>query len=434
MRRTRRSAALAATDAGALRPEDDPSFEINGFTRREWQMILPLSFTGFFENYDYALISIAAPVIYGGLGVSAARFAGAVAIIRLASLLAVPVLRLADRWGRRRMLLISLVAFTLAVGLTATAWSLLAFMAFQIPARIFLTTEGSLASLVVAEEVRADRRGRAMSLLGFISQIGFGFAALLIPIVRGTVLGWRLYYLIALAPLFVVGILRRNIPETAAFDTATAEDRVQLGWIPHIERRWWGRVLGAAMFFGIGGAVVTPAFFYAASLAQDTYGWTSLYTVIVIGSGVATFAGFLLGGRGSDVHGRRPIMRIGGVLGFVGMLVLFSGARWAYAPGWFLMAAGQACLTALALAYIAELVPTEIRATVTSFIVSSSVVGGSVGLAVSATVVPDHIAVAPLMRIFALVGFAALTITWFLPETVGTDVIGGFADASPDVT
>ena len=404
---------------------------MNGFTRREWRMILPLSFTGFFENYDYALISIAAPVIYGGLGVTAARFAGAVAIIRLASLFAVPVLRLADRWGRRRMLLISLVVFTVSVGLTATAWSLLAFMAFQIPARIFLTTEGSLASLVVAEEVRADRRGRAMSLLGFISQIGFGFAALLIPIVKGTVLGWRLYYLLALAPLFVVGVLRRNIPETTAFDTATAEDRVQAGWIPHIERRWWGRVIAAAAFFGLGGAVGTPAFFYAATLAQDTYGWTTRYTIIVLTSGLATFAGFMLGGRGSDRLGRRPIMRIGGLLGFTGAIVMFSGGRWAYAPGWYLMAGGQACITALAFAYIAELVPTEIRATVTAFIVSCITVGGSVGLAVSATLIPDHIDDATLMRIFALVGVAGLALTWVLPETVGQDVIAGYDDEPP---
>jgi len=394
-------------------------------------MILPLSFTGFFENYDYALISIAAPVIYGGLGVTAARFAGAVAIIRLASLLAVPVLRLADRWGRRRMLLISLVVFTVSVGLTATAWSLVAFMAFQIPARIFLTTEGALASLVVAEEVRADRRGRAMSLLGFISQIGFGFAALLIPLVRHTALGWRLYYLLALAPLFVVGVLRRNIPETTAFDIAAAEDRVQEGWIPHIERRWWGRVLAAAAFFGLGGAVGTPAFFYAAALAQDTYGWTSLYTVIVITSGLATFIGFQVGGRGSDRLGRRPVMRIGGLLGFAGVMVMFTGGRWAYAPGWYLMAAGQACMTALALAYIAELVPTEIRATVTSFIVSCIVVGGSVGLAVSAALIPDHVDATTLMRLFAIAGVAGLVLTWVLPETVGRDVIAGYGDDPP---
>lgn len=389
-------------------------------------MFRPLAFTGFFENYDYAMISIAAPVIYRGLGVGASQFGAAVAVIRLASLGAVPVLRLADRLGRRRVLLVSLIVFTTSVGLTAVAWSLAAFLAFQIPARIFLTTEGALASLVIAEEVRADRRGRAMSALGFIAQTGFGFAALLIPLVPHTPLGWRLFYVVALAPLLVVAQLRRNVPETRAFTTATAEARVAGSWFPRIERRWWRRVGVSALFFAIGGAILTPAFYYASALAQDTFRWTSTFTIIVLASGISTLGGFVLGGRGSDRWGRLPMMRLGSCMGLAGVVVLFTEARSAYPLGWFMMSFGQAAIAAIYLTYVSELVPTEIRATVTSFIVSCSVVGGSAGLAVAAVVIPEHLSAASLMRLLALVGVGAISLTGLLPETAGADVVSAY--------
>ena len=75
-------------------------------------MLLPLALVGFFTNYDTGLLTLAAPDIADGLGVSVAVFGVGVAIIRLAALGSIATLRLADRWGRRTMLLISVAGFT----------------------------------------------------------------------------------------------------------------------------------------------------------------------------------------------------------------------------------------------------------------------------------------------------------------------------------
>ena len=67
------------------------------FNRREWSVLAPLATAGFFEVSDVALLTLAAPVIAGGLGVPIALFGIGVALIRLAAFGSLPLLRLADR-------------------------------------------------------------------------------------------------------------------------------------------------------------------------------------------------------------------------------------------------------------------------------------------------------------------------------------------------
>jgi MFS family permease len=65
--------------------------------------------------------------------------------------------------------------------------------------------------VVITEEVRRERRGAALSLVGLISFLGPGLTALAILLVPLTPLDWRIFYLIALPPLFVIAYLRRNL-------------------------------------------------------------------------------------------------------------------------------------------------------------------------------------------------------------------------------
>ena len=55
-----------------------------------------------------------------------------------------------------------------------------------------------------------------------------------------------------------------------------------------------------------------------------------------------------------------------------------------FVPGWFCAVGAYACLQAVVLAYLAELFPTELRATLTAFVVAARSSAGSVGLALVA--------------------------------------------------
>lgn len=385
-------------------------------------MLAPLVLVGFFTNYDTGLLALAAPAIAEGLDITVATFGIAVAVIRLAALGSVATLRLADRWGRRSMLLISVVVFTIATGLTAAAWGLVAFVAFQLVARLFLSTEETLAGVVLTEELRPDRRGAGIGLLGIISTAGLGLVGILLLLVDSTPLGWRLFYVVALVPLLVVAYLRRNLTETHAFATAEKVGRLQRRWIPELapedRRRLW-RILVTLGFVGM---LNTTAFFYAAELAQDRYGWQGIFTVIVFAAAPTTLAGYLAGGRLSDRFGRKPITAMAVVVFGAGALLVFSEVRPLYAVGFFLLAGSDAAIQAVRTAYVGELFPTEVRATLSSLVGAVNVAAGSAGLLIigvlAATIDPQISIIA-----MAIACTASALLLRGLPETAGIVVV-----------
>lgn len=393
------------------------------FTAQERRILLPLALTGFFETYDVALLTLAAPVLAHGLGLDIGQFVFIVALIRIASLASIPVLRLADRWGRRTLLFVSLGAFTLATGMTALASGVAAFVGLQMFARVFLATESALAGLVIAEELRPHRRGAGLSVLGVISGIGFGAVGGLLLVVPYTPLGWHLFYVVALGPLAIVAYLRRHLRETRAFTTARRERRLQASFWPRVDREHrgnLGKLIGLVAAFGV---VQATGFYYASDLAQSTYGWSGRFTAIVISAGVFGVLGFVLGGRVSDAVGRRPMIVVAYLCAAVGTLLIFAGGPATFVPGFFLTAAAGACFVTASLAYMAELFPTEIRSTLSAVVISSQVAAGSIGLAAVGGIagVAD---VSLVMSLLAGALLVTLLLLRGLPESRGRDLVG----------
>ena len=408
-------AAGLASVRGGLR-------ELSDFNPHEWRILAPLMFVGFFEVYDLTVLTIGAPQIADGLGVSIGLFGVGVAVIRLAALGSVPFLRAADRIGRRTMLLISIAAFTAATGLTAIAWGLVAFVAIQLVARAFLATESSLGGVVISEEVRPERRGAALSLVGVISFLGPGLTALALLLVPLTPLDWRIFYLIALPPLFVIAYLRRNLGETTAFSVARTEDRIQPTLIPRVPAPYGSSLRRVATVFGVAGAIQTAAFFYSSALAQDQYGWDALYTLSILTAGPFALAGFLLGGPGSDRVGRRPVLAAALLLGVIANVMIFTEVRLLFAPGFWVAAGASAAVLAVGYAYLSELFPTELRATLTSIVIAAQIAGGSLGLLIVAALA-GAVDTSLQLVIGGLLAAPVVLLLRGLPETRGADVV-----------
>jgi MFS family permease len=412
---------LGGVPVPEVEPEHGPDLQF-GFNEHEWGVLIPLSLVGFFLNYDTGLLSLAAPTIAEGLDVSVARFGIGVAIIRVAALGSMPILRLADRVGRRQMLLVSVLAFTVATAATSLAWGLISFVVFQMMARLFLATEESLAGIVISEEVRPDRRGAGLTLLGIIAMTGFGLVALMLLIVPLTPLDWRILYLAALPPLVLVAWLRRNLRETKAFTVAQDEARVQTSFWPHVDRIHRPLLWRITIVLGTHGVLATPVFFYAAELAQDGYDWEGLFTVIVIAAGPATLMGYVAGGKLSDRIGRRPVLIGSALVMILGVALVFTEQRWLFAPGFFLLTGADAGLASVRPAYISELFPTEVRATLLSFVFAVVVAAGSLGLVIVG-VLDGTWTVRTSIYALSAVMLAGLAAMRGLPETVGVDVI-----------
>lgn len=146
---------------------------------------------------DIAIVGPALPAIRDVFGVDESRLAWVFSIFTLFVVLsAVPLAKLSDRYGRRRIYIFSVAAFTSGSVLVAVAPGfefLLAARALQAfgAGGIF-----PVASAVIGDVVPKEQRGRALGMIGAV----FGIAFLLGPLVGGLLLpfGWQTLFLINL--------------------------------------------------------------------------------------------------------------------------------------------------------------------------------------------------------------------------------------------
>src|SRR6202011_1701532 len=131
---------------------------------------------------------------------------------------------MADYVGRKKMLMISIVGYCALTALTALSQSLMMLIALRFLTGMFLGTEWSTGTPLVAETWPASARAKA---LGFMqSGYGFGFflaasSWLFIQPYAGPE-GWRLMFVIGVLPAILVIYIRRQVPESKLWLEAVA--------------------------------------------------------------------------------------------------------------------------------------------------------------------------------------------------------------------
>ena len=131
------------------------------------------------------------------VGMSGTALGIGLAIMRLASLGALPVIGLADRFGRRRLLLATVgtgLAMTVLAAASPSYWWFVAIFACGRP--VLAATNG-LAQVTAAEQTASADRAKAVALIS----AGYGTGAGVIAIVHSlaaSTLGFRGVFLLAL--------------------------------------------------------------------------------------------------------------------------------------------------------------------------------------------------------------------------------------------
>ncbi|MFE5318860.1 MFS transporter [Paenibacillus sp. NPDC056579] len=123
---------------------------------------------------------------------------------------------LADRYGRRAVLLWTLLIFSAASGLSAMAGSFAVLCALRFVAGFGLGGELPVASTLVSESVPARERGRAVVLLESFWAGGWIAAALIAYFVIPSY-GWRMAFVIGAVPAVYALYLRRAIQDSPRF-------------------------------------------------------------------------------------------------------------------------------------------------------------------------------------------------------------------------
>jgi putative MFS transporter len=324
-----------------------------------------LSVATFFEGYDFMALSQILPNLRADMALSEAQGGLLGSVISLGTVLAFVLVRLADRWGRRRVLAITILGyatFTFLTGLSRTPYD---FALYQFVARVFLIAEWALCMVIAAEEYPAEKRGFVIGVIQACNSLGSITCAAIAPFLLQTSPGWRMVYFVGVLPLLLLAYARRGLKETtryAQYAAARKETRHSLFAI--LRSPYRTRVLQMALIWGLTYICTNTAVLFWKEFAVGQRGFTDgeVGKAVAIASvGALPFVFFI--GKLLDSWGRRKgavfIYSVCAV--FVVLAYQFHGF---WALTFCLAAAIFAAIALLALlnTYTTELFPTEMRA------------------------------------------------------------------------
>lgn len=122
----------------------------------------------------------------------------------------------ADRIGRKNVLILTLLVFSIGAGLSALATGLTIFLILRFIIGMGLGGELPVASTLVSESVATEKRGRTVVLLESFWAGGWIIAALISYFIIPP-FGWRIALLVGALPAFYAIYLRWNIHDSANY-------------------------------------------------------------------------------------------------------------------------------------------------------------------------------------------------------------------------
>jgi MFS family permease len=381
-----------------------------------------VAFAVFFESFDQALLSQAIKQIAVEFALEEARIGSLLGYVRLGAIPAFLLVPFADRIGRRRLFLVSVLGMSVATLCSALARSPTQFVAMQMLARTFMVTSSATAFVIVSEEMQARHRGWSIGILGALGAFGVGLSAGLFAAIDVLPYGWRAMYVFGTLPLLLLPWLRRRVTETARFTRHQRETGSDsLGWwrpLAGLVREYPGRALAIGLVGASQSASSSAAYGFSAYFVQVEHGWEpGDYALMLVVAGLGGVLGHPFAGRMADTRGRR---QVGGVL--LGLFPLLSvafyqGPSWfvpvAWIPMIFALTGGETISRALA----TELFPTRLRGTASGWFQLCGTLGAALGFFAISWLTPEGASAIPMVQVVAASSLVAAGVVLGLPET-----------------
>ncbi len=333
--------------------------------------------------------------------------------------------RIADRFGRRKALIYSIVWFTVVISLSGFAPNYGTFLALRIIGG--LGNSWGIAFSLLSESYSPKHRGFFGGILQSTFVVGYVISAITVKLLYNTA-GWRPLFLVTLVLLPFVIVLALFMPESVVWKEYMSSGH---NGAPSNGRGLRELLHGKLLRL----TVLATVTFWSAEFAyhslvdwmptflQDVFSFpvpkasSTIIPISLFIMFVLPFFGYL-----SDKRGRRPIFSISAMIGLTGTVLLgyFSVAQFnvglSIATMYLItMGFGSHALFGI---WSGEMFPTRVRATVTSFIFAAgralSIGGFLVGL------MTPSFGLAVSMVILGIIGFSLMiSLPWFLPETKG---------------
>jgi MFS family permease len=379
------AAELTAADRGEPSPQPGrrlPFLPPTPFTVEHASRLAAVALVGALANFSGSLLTQNGDAVTDSFGRSDEALGFALALSRVGVLFALVASALADRVGRRRLILASLATAAVANGLAAAAPTFEVFTASQVVARAALQCTAVVASVAAVEDAPEGARAYSLSMFALALGLGFAVSVLLLPLADLGDDGWRIAFAISAFTVLALPSLRRTLRETVRYRVLAARTRERGRVAEVFDRRYGGRfvLLGATAF--LTNVFAAPSSQLANRYLTGAHDFTNSEVALFRGvtAGVPGVLGILVAGRLAESRGRRPVAVVGLLVASAFQITFFLGdgvALW-LAPSIAIIAA--ACAGVAVGAVNTELFPTEVRGTSNGFLLVCGVAGAALGL------------------------------------------------------
>jgi len=354
---------------------------------------------------------------------------------------------IADYLGRKRTMLLAILAYSLMTGLSAFAWDWLSFAVLRFLVGVAIGSEWVTGTSIVAELWPDKNRGKGVGLM----QSGFGIGFFLASVAWFFInpLGpnaWRIMFLLGVIPALLTLWIRKSIPESDRWERVNAQrqaatEREKAGGSLNASEQALARFTIADLFaeseirkrvilaflislattfafWGIS-AWLPPYIAAAASKAGlPPQQWASYAAMANNGAAIIGYAAF---GFLADAYGRKPVTIAYVLLAFISVPIVFL---WTSDLNMILLAAafsgafvsGQYTWMA---AWLPELFPTRVRATATAFVFNTPRLIAWTGPLISGWLIANFGGFSKAAVAIACIYVLSLIAAPFLPETKG---------------
>jgi MFS family permease len=392
--------------------------------------LLAASLGWMLDSMDVMLYAMVLTHLRQALGMSAAT-AGLLASLTLAASALGGVLFgvLADRVGRTRALMASILVYSLFTFACGLAQDVVQLAVFRVLLGLGMGGEWATGAALVAETWPARHRGKALGVMQSAWAVGYAVAAAVTALLLPR-FGWRAVFFVGVVPALVTLWIRRSVPESEVWREARTargsrswQDLGALARPPLLRHVLVALAVSAATMFGWWGLFTWIPSFLGSSAAEGGAGLSIVRTsawVVVMQLGM--WLGYVTFGVIADRFGRRSSY-VGYLLVAAALVPVYAAARDPllllvlgppvafFGTGYFV---GFGVITA-------ELFPTAIRATAQGLTYNAGRLASAVApWAVGALAGRHGLGVA--FNLVAVAFLAAALLALLLPETKGREI------------
>jgi predicted MFS family arabinose efflux permease len=370
-------------------------------------------------NFGGALFGQTADSVTDTFGASTKGLGVALAVSRGGVLVSLVASALADRQGRRRLLLICFAGVCVTNAISAVAPGFIVFTSAQVLTRAFANASFVVAGIAAVEEAPEGARAYALSMLALAYGAGFAIAVVLLPISDIGEQSWRIALAISALSIVLLPRLARSLRETGRY-TDLARRTARRGRVREVFDRAYGyRFLLLALaafltnFFSAPSAQLTNRFL------TDEQGFSNTLIAVfrTVTNGLPGLLGILIAGKLAETRGRRPVAIVGLAVATVFQMIFFLGSGavlWLASTFAIIAASGAAIVLA---AFDTELFPTEVRGTSNALLLVCAVTGSAAGLLLATNIDDPLGGLGPAIAVCGIAPLlaAAFVMPW-LPE------------------